>query len=398
MTDTLSAICTVLLWGSALLLAYVYVGYPAVIWTWAALASRPGRRTAEEPSVTVLIVAHNEAAHIAAKLDNVLALDYPHDRLEIVLASDGSTDATVELARVWEPAGVSVIAFEARRGKPAVLNDLVPKAHGEIVLLADARQRFAPGVIRALVERFGDPRVGAVSGELVLTSGPEGTAVGHGVGFYWRYEKFIRRSESAVDSTVGATGALYAIRRDLFEPIAGDTILDDVLIPLRITRRGYRVLFEPVACAWDRAAAKAREEFARKVRTLAGNFQLFARERWLLDPRQNRLWLQAVSHKGLRLLTPLLHGAALAANVALAGSPAYRWLLLAQATFYAAALGGYASRNSRTRTPLLSVPYVICLLNCATVIGFLRFATGRQRVTWDRLGGHQRLPPSPSPR
>ncbi|HEV8441378.1 MAG TPA: glycosyltransferase family 2 protein [Methylomirabilota bacterium] len=387
MSETAVSFWLVLFWSSALLLAYVYVGYPALSWARAIVRPRPARGGREEPPVTVLIVAHNEAAHVGGKIENLLALDYPRDRLEIVLASDGSTDATVELGRAWEPAGISVIGFETRRGKSAVLNDLVPKARGDIVLLADARQRFAPDVIRALVAPFADPRVGAVSGELMLASGPEGTAVGHGVGFYWRYEKFIRKNESRADSTVGATGAIYGIRRELFEPIPADTILDDVLIPLRIARRGYRVLFEPAACAWDRAAARAKEEFARKVRTLAGNFQLFARERWLLSPRQNRLWIQTVSHKGLRLVAPLFHAALLAANVPLAVTPFYRVVLLAQAAFYAAAVGGYALRNAKRRTPLVSVPYVVCLLNWATVVGFLRFATGRQRVTWERLGG-----------
>jgi hypothetical protein len=186
-----------------------------------------------------------------------------------------------------------------------------------------------------------------------------------------------------VASTVGVTGAVYAIRRDLFEPVPEDTILDDVLIPLRIVRRGYRVLFEPAARATDQLAT-SRQEFARKVRTLAGNFQLFAREGWLLDPRRNRLWLQTVSHKALRLLAPVLHVAALGANVALAGAAPYRDLLLGHLAFYAAALGGYALRSGRRRIPLLALPYALCLLNWATVVGFVRFATGRQRVTWDR--------------
>ena len=166
-------------------------------------------------------------------------------------------------------------AFAVRRGKAAVLNDVVPRASGAIVVLADARQRFEPDTVRALTRPFADPAVGAVSGELILTETPDGPTVGRGVGVYWRYEKLIRKSESRVDSTVGATGAIYAIRRELFEPIPEDTLLDDVLIPLRIVRRGYRVLFEPAARAWDRVAASAGEELARKVRTLAGNFQLF---------------------------------------------------------------------------------------------------------------------------
>lgn len=375
----------VVFWTCVFLLGYAYVGYPALVWAWAAVRGRPRCRSRAEPPVSVLVVAHNEADRIEGRIENLLSADYPRDRLEILLGTDGSTDGTAELARAHESAGVvTVMAFERRRGKAAVLNDLVPKARGDLVVLADARQRFEPGVIRALVEPFGDPRVGAVSGELILTHDPGGASVGHGVGFYWRYEKFIRRNESRVDSTVGATGAVYAIRRELFEPIPEDTLLDDVLIPLRITRRGYRVLFEPGARAYDRAAATTAEEFARKVRTLAGNFQLFARERWVLNPLQNRLWLQTVSHKGLRLLLPLLHVGAFVANLPLADGPLYGGMLLAQALFYASALGGYAGRNAGRRTPLLSVPYVICILNCATLVGFLRFATGRQRATWER--------------
>jgi hypothetical protein len=265
-----------------------------------------------------------------------------------------------------------------------VLNDLVANVRGEIVVLADARQTFDRDTLRALAAPFADPQVGAVSGELMLTHGRDGTAVGRGVGVYWRYEKLIRQSESRVDSTVGATGAVYALRRELFAPIPEDTVLDDVVIPLGVVRRGYRVLFEPAARAWDRAATSAREEFSRKARTIAGTFQLFAREPWLLDPRRNRLWLQTLSHKGLRLLSPLLHAALLLSAMPLARSTFYRAGLLAQGGFYAAALGGYARRHARSRTPLLSVPYVVCLLQAATVAGFHRFITGGQRATWDR--------------
>ncbi len=374
----------VLFWVSVLLVGYTYLGYPALMGAWAALRSRRPRSLGGKPMVSVVIVAHNEAMRIAGRLENLLALDYPRDRLEVLLASDGSTDGTPERARAYVQAGVRVISFETRRGKSAVLNDLVGKARGEIVVLADARQRFETGALRALVGPFANPQVGAVSGELILTENAEGTAVGEGVGFYWRYEKFIRRSESRVDSAVGATGAIYAIRRDLFEPIAEDTILDDVLIPMRIARRGYRVLFEPRARASDRAAATAGEEFRRKVRTIAGNFQLFARERWLLNPFRNRLWLQTVSHKGLRLLSPLVLIAAFCANLLLADAPFYRWTLVGQIIFYGAALGGYARRDARRKIPLLSVPYVLCLLSWATVVAFLRFLTGRQRVTWEK--------------
>ena len=190
------------------------------------------------------------------------------------------------------------------------------------------------------------------------------------------------RSESLVDSTVGVTGAAYAIRRSLFEVIPPDTILDDVVIPARVVRKGYRVLFEPSARAWDRMPSNPRQELTRKARTIAGNFQLFARERWLWNPRQNRLWAQTLSHKGLRLLAPLLHLGALL-GAALAAGPLYQGLFLAQMAFYTAAVAGHGQRGARRRSRLLSVPYSVCVLNAATVAGFLRFAAGRQRATWD---------------
>ena len=329
-------------------------------------------------------MAYNEAGRIAGRLENLLALDYPWDRVEIVLASDGSTDDTVARARAYERAGVAVIPFRIRRGKTAVLNELMPRARGEIVVLADARQRFEPGVLRALTSPFADPGVGAVSGELILTGGAKGPAVGKGVGFYWHYEKFIRRKESLVDSTIGVTGAIYALRRELFQPIPDETILDDVLIPMRIARQGYRVLFAPGARAYDPVATKAGVEFERKVRTIAGTFQLFAREPWLLNPLENRLWIQAVSHKLLRLLCPIGLASAFGANLFLLHQPAFGWLLAAQIVFYAASLGGSALRNSTKGVFLLSVPYTFCLLNWAVVVACHRFITGRQRVTWEK--------------
>ncbi len=385
-------LASILFWTSVLLLTYAFVGYPAAVCLLARLRPRPVSRRRWEPTVTLVIVAHDEAARIDARLANLASIDYPHDRLQILVASDGSTDDTVERARAWQRAGVQVLAFEERRGKPAVLDDALPLARGEIVVLADARQQWAPDAVRALVASFADPTVGVVSGELLFARDGDGGAVGEGVGVYWRYEKLIRWSESRVGSTVRATGAIYAIRRRLFEPIPGDTILDDVWLPMRIARRGYRVLFEPAARAWDRAPATAAQEFTRKVRTLAGNFQLLARERWLLDPVRNPLWLQTVSHLMPRLLTPFLLLTALGADLVLAaaGSPLHRVTLAGQLAFYAAALAAHALRDTGRRPRALAVPYVICLLSVAALVAFVRFATGRQAVTWDRAA-----PPTP---
>jgi cellulose synthase/poly-beta-1,6-N-acetylglucosamine synthase-like glycosyltransferase len=285
---------------------------------------------------------------------------------------------------------VVVHAFHVRRGKAAVLNDIVPLMRGEIVVLADARQRFEQRSVRALVSNFADPMVGAVSGELMISAGTTGT--GNGVCFYWRYEKFMRRQESRTDSTIGATGAIYAIRRHLFEPIPADTILDDVLIPLRIVRRGYRVLFDPDARAADGPSATDRQEFVRKARTIAGTFQLFARERWLLNPWRNRIWFETASHKGLRLAAPLLQVTLLACSSTLYDVALYRVVLIAQCAFYAAALAGWAKGHRRPHLRILTVPHAICLMNWATVIAFVRFVRCKQQVMWERA-----TPVRPSP-
>ena len=376
-----------LFWSAIAALAYTFAGYPALMWALARMCPRPPRRADIRPRVTVLVAAYNEAAVIAGRIENCLALDYAADRLEIVVASDGSTDATVDVALRHErprrpgPA-VRVIAYPWRRGKPSVLNETIPRCRGDIVVLADARQRYDADAVRRLVENFADPAVGAVSGELQLVN-DSGIAVGDGVGAYWRYEKLIRRSESALDSTVGATGAIYAIRRHLFEPMAADTLLDDVLIPVRIARRGYRVVFDDRARAWDRAASTARQEYTRKVRTIGGVAQLFAREPWLLLPG-HRLWLQAVSHKLLRLVAPFLLLAALGTAALLARHSAfYTAALTGQLALYGAAAAGALVRHRDGRLArLLAIPYAFCLLNYTTLVALARFATGRHSVQW----------------
>lgn len=376
-----------LFWIAAALLTYVYVGYPLVMTVIATML--PERRTPRSdsgswPSVTVVVTAYNEAARIGARLDNLLALDYPSDKLDILVGCDGSTDLTPACARAFTDRGVTVYAFAFRRGKAAMLNNLVPRARGSIVVLADARQRFAADAITSLVRRFDDPSVGAVSGELMLTEMDGPTAVGVGVGFYWRYEKHIRHAESRAGSMVGATGAIYAIRRALFRAIPEDTILDDVLIPMHVARAGYRVVAESRAVAFDQVARSGREEFVRKTRTLAGTFQLLSRHAWLLAPGRNPLWIQTVSHKALRLVCPLLLAAMLLSSAALAATgPFYAAAAAGQCLFYLAAAHGAATGARANSSRLLSVPYAFCLLNLATIVAFWRFAVTGQAVTWD---------------
>jgi len=372
-------------WGSAVLVAYVYIGYPLLIWILANLRRRAWSSDSKIRDVTVVVVAYNEEDAIGRRLRNLLNADYPAENLDIIVACDGATDATAARAEEFSEWGVRTIEFVRRHGKSAVLNEIVPMAHGEIVVLADVRQRFARNTIRNLVADFSDPDVGAVSGELKLLRCDERCQTAEGSNVYWRYEKFIRHSEALVDSSVGATGAVYAIRRALFLPIPPSTILDDVMIPMEIARQGHRVLFEPRAIAYDRIPASARSESIRKIRTIGGNIQLFAIRPWLLSPFHNRLWLQTISHKLLRLLSPFFLLAIFASNLLLVAIPAYRIVLALQVVFYMAGFVGRAQRNRRHKTSLLNVPYTFCLLNWITVMAFVDFFRRKHKVAWEKL-------------
>jgi poly-beta-1,6-N-acetyl-D-glucosamine synthase len=364
-------------WVSALVVAWVYVGYPALLLAWSRAARRmphPADTGRELPSVSVLLAVRNEASRLPERLQNLFALDYPGDRLEIIAVSNGSSDATpAVLDRFRDRVRVSVLGAV---GKAAALNHAAAAARGELLVFADARQRFAPDALRRLVEPFDDPVIGAVSGELVLDSesvggapaaasrsqgGPEAASgVGEGVGLYWRYEKWLRRNESRIHSLLGATGAIYAMRRDLWRPLPPDTILDDVLTPMRVVMAGYRTVFTPAAKAFDQASPDAATETRRKIRTLAGNYQLLWIEPRLLLPLVNPVWLQFVSHKVGRLAVPYaLVGLLVSGAVLASAGPVYGLALTAQVVFYVLAMHGAllagASRDAGAR-PAAAMP------------------------------------------
>jgi cellulose synthase/poly-beta-1,6-N-acetylglucosamine synthase-like glycosyltransferase len=357
-------------WSSAGLLFYTYVGYPLGIVALARLRGRPPRRGAYEPTVSVVLAAHNEARVIGAKLDNLLGLDYPQAKLTIIVVSDGSTDGTDDLVRGYASRGVTLVRLSEPRGKPAALNRGVAVARGEVVLFCDARQRIDPAALKALCACLADPDVGAVSGELCL-------AGERGPGFYWRYEKAIRQAEGQVDSVPGATGALFAIRRELWRDLPRDCLLDDVYTPMQILLGGHRVGFEPAARVFDEEA-DLTGEFNRKARTLAGNFQLVAQLPQLLNPRRNRICVQFISHKLLRLACPYALATLFGSNLVLVatfapGWPLYVATLAGQLGVYGLAaleaLGGRGGRLGR-------VSHTFVVLNLAAVAGLWRYLTG----------------------
>jgi len=344
-------------WLAVAMVVYVYAGYPVLLAVWARLRPRPIRASPGAftlPPVSIVLAARNEGLCLAARLQNLLALDYPADRRQIIVVSDGSTDGTEQVAADFIPA-VELVVRPAL-GKASALNAGVARARHAILVFADARQTFAPDAVRRLVRNFADPSVGAVSGELVLdcerTPGAAAeSTIGDGVGLYWRYEKWLRRHESLVASTLGVSGAIYAMRRSCWRPLPPDTLLDDVLAPMRVVLSGKRVVFDGSALAFDRTAPDASAESRRKVRTLAGNYQLPWLEPALLVPIVNPVWLQFVSHKLGRLLVPYALVVCLLTSAALAGEGLfYAAAFLAQIglgllAIYGAVLEGRARRD-----------------------------------------------------
>ena len=330
-----------LFWIGVAVTAYVYVGYPTLLAAWAAIAPKPIRQSPVTPSVSIVIAARNEASTIRKRIDNLLESDYPRDLMQIIVVSDGSTDGTPEALRAYRR--VVDVVVQPPSGKASAINAGVAAARHEVIVFADARQTFAPDALRALVAPFGDPGVGGVSGELLLDaeSGGGASTIADGVGAYWRYEKWLRRHESLIGSTLGSTGAIHAVRRNLWRPLPDETILDDVLAPMQVVLSGARVVFAGDAKAYDRAAPVAAAEFKRKTRTLAGNFQLIALQPRLLVPFMNPVWLQFVSHKLGRLVVPYALVLMFITSAALATEHfIYTAAFVSQGAFYALAVYG----------------------------------------------------------
>jgi cellulose synthase/poly-beta-1,6-N-acetylglucosamine synthase-like glycosyltransferase len=414
-------------WLLVAFVAYVYIGYPLGLHLWRRLWPRPlsVRGTALTPGVSIVIAARNEGSRLAGRIDNLVTLDYPASQRQIIIVSNGSTDDSVEVLARYESI-VDALALP-EGGKARALNAGVERARHGLLVFADARQAFAPDALRALVAPFSDPGVGAVSGELVLegeardrrsrtsdrrssiirpvAADDERRSPGHrrhsarstvveGVGLYWRYEKQIRRDESAIGSTMGATGAMYAMRRSLWRPLPDDTILDDVLAPMRCVLAGSRVLFEDRARAFDRTARDAKDESRRKRRTLAGNYQLLWLEPALLVPWRNSAWVQFLSHKVARLAVPYALPPLWLLSLLLSRRAAvYAAAFAAQCLFYLFA--GYGawlekhdggpSRDPLTRPSpavpqrLARVALMVLVMNASAVAGLAAILT-RQKV------------------
>jgi len=352
----------VIFWLCLLTFAYTYLGYPLVL-KFLCASRRPSPAPALDavpaappPSLSIILVARDEARRIAARIANLAACHYPGQR-QLIVVCNACSDDTAKIARAWRGSlDILVVEQDDLPAKAAGLNRGVAAASGDLLVFADARQDFDPDALVHLVAPFSNPQVAAVSGNLTIAASASGAAAG--IDSYWQLERWIRKLESRWDSSIGCTGAIYALRRECFLPIPHDTILDDVVIPMQALVAGGRVLFEPSALAFDPQVLSPEQERRRKVRTLAGNYQmLFRYPAWLL-PSRNRAWWQLASHKYLRLGGPALLFACLASASYLSALPSapllYRFALAAQLACYALAALGIALPSLRSR--LLTLP------------------------------------------
>lgn len=373
---------TYFFWTSLLFIFYTYIGYP--LWllfrkTFHSNLLFMNEEVRDLPEVSVIIAAYNEEKNISRRIDNVSRQNYPQNKIQIIVVSDGSTDGTViELSKL-NMKNVNVIELSENKGKAVALNYGIAAAKGEIAIFADVRQLFDPGAITYLVKTFSDHNVGCVSGELIFLQNDE-SSVQAEIGSYWRYEKWIRKMESATGSVVGATGAIYAIRPKLYRPLPQGTLLDDVLTPMNIVMQGYRCIFNPSAVAYDIISKDLAQEWKRKVRTLTGNWQLLCFLPSLLIPWRNPIWGRFLAHKIYRLLVPFALFTFFLTSILSQGF-FYNIATFIQIIFYTLAFLGKifpVARNNR----LINLVYFFMVMNAAVVTGFWKCVTGQCNDVW----------------
>lgn len=376
----------ILLGWSVFLIFYTYVGYPLLLLGIAAFASKKRRKDNNHvPSVSMLIAAYNEDAVIEEKLRNCLALDYVSDKLEIIIGSDGSQDRTNEIVQKYTGNRIRLVPFSMRRGKAAILNNLAQLAQGHVLVFSDANTMYRPDAIARLVPHFADARVGGVCGRLILLN-QNGNDEAEGERLYWNYENRLKYLEGRIKTVFGANGAIYAIRRELFQSLPCDkAVMDDFLIPLSVVQRGYDIVYDKDAVGWEFTAPDLQAEFRRKVRIGAANFHGIREILPLLSPFKGFVAFGLWSHKIIRWLVPFLLIAAFVANLWLWGTTLYETLLVVQILFYGLALIAYVLDRFNIHVPWLIYPCYFVATNLALLVGFCKFILRAQDPAWARV-------------
>jgi cellulose synthase/poly-beta-1,6-N-acetylglucosamine synthase-like glycosyltransferase len=372
-----------LLVGALGVVGYVFAGYPALAAVLARLRPRPVHADRSfTPHVSLVITAHNEEAVIEDRLRNVAELDYPRDRLEVIVVADGSDDRTAE--RAAQP-GVRVLHDPERRGKLAAMNRGASVATGEVLLFSDANNHYTPATLRELVAPLADPSVGLVTGRKVIDAG-DGRSLDRAEGLYWRYESKLKEWESAAGSVVGVAGEILAFRRDAYRSPEEPMLTEDFVQATLVAMAGWRVVYAPQALSVERASATIEDEAVRRARIVTGRSQAMRRLLPELLLRHPVLAWRAISHKALRPLVPWALLATAASNAALARSrPWARVLASLQASFYALAVAGWRDERRGRRRTLTYLPFYFCRMNLAALRGVRDFATGSYGASWTRV-------------
>jgi len=382
----------IIFWLSAAALSYTYAGYPLLLLIMSRLRSREVRRAAFEPSVSVIITAYNEERDLAAKLENTLALDYPRELLEIIVASDCSTDRTDEIARTFADRGVRLARQPLRLGKTAAQNMAVAEARGEIILFSDATSLYERDVLRVMMPNFADPTVGCVAGRLMYVD-PAESRVGRGARSYWSYETFLKRHESRVCSLIGASGCLYAVRRSAYVVLYPEAC-SDFIIATKMVEQNLRAVYEPAAVCTEETNRQTDKEVKMRVRVIAQTFTDLWRHRAMMNPFRSGFYaVQLLSHKVMRYAVPFFLIAILATSGILARySPLYLIVFVSQLGCYLGTLGAWMLERAGVHSRMLALPQYFVLSNLAALIACYQFLRGERYAHWETNRESESLP------
>ena len=377
-------IIKIIFWKSAFLIIYSYIFYPLILWIAAKFYKQEDAPVPSVlPKVSIVIAAYNEEKVIKSRIENCLALDYPLGNLDIMIVSDGSDDKTNSIVQNFETRGVRLFGFKERRGKVNVLNETIPRSKHDIIVLSDANTMFARDAIKKLVRHFAHPKVGCVCGALQFINA-EGSRTGDLEGFYWKYESMLKKMEGARGALLGANGAIFAIRKNLFEPCPPDTIVEDFVLPMRILQKGFRVMYDPWANATEESTKHIIQEKQRRVRIGAGDYQALCLLWPMLNPFRGFPAFAFWSHKVLRWLAPFFLIGAFLTNLILVHETPYQIFFLLQCIFYGCAIIGQALSWSGIKIKFFNLCYYFVSMNLALLLGFIKFVTNTQKVTWKR--------------
>jgi cellulose synthase/poly-beta-1,6-N-acetylglucosamine synthase-like glycosyltransferase len=376
---------TIAFWIFVAIILYTYVGYTLLIPIIALFFQRKSIKRNIEPKVTFLITAYNEEKYIAAKLEDTLSLDYPKEKLEVMVASDGSTDRTDEIVKGFADKGVVLKRVEGRVGKTATQNEVVKAATGEIIVFSDATTKYSKDAIRKIVRNYADESVGAVSGRYEYVN-PTGAPVGIGTILFWKYENFIKSMQTRVKTITGCCGCIYSVRKEAYVSLPPD-IISDLVEPLKIIERGYRIVFEPEAIAYEETTEKPSEEFKMRIRVITRAMRGILFVKSLLNPfKYPFVAFQLISHKVLRWLIPFFLIGLLVSNYFLIGRHLFYNLVFAgQIVFYLSALIGLLTDRFGHKMKVLAIPLYFCVVNYASFIAFFKTLKGQKTIVWETV-------------